>query len=75
MINEVTLSAPQCCITLKGASQSEVVEVMDALTRLHESFTGLQEREISGCLHSELEAISGDGHQFGWVLDFNSAID
>ena len=75
MTNEVTLSRAGCCITLKGASAADVNEVKKALTPLNTKYVGLQEREICAHLHSDLEVISGDGHNFGWELDFNSAID
>jgi len=75
MINDVTLSGPRCCVTLKGASRWNVIEVMGVLTSLVKKCAGLEEQEVSACIHSELEAISGDGHDFGWELDFNSAID
>ena len=75
MTNEVTLSVPGCCITLKGASLADVNEVKKALTPLNTKCIRLQEREICAHLHSELEVISGDGHNFGWELDFNADID
>lgn len=75
MTNEVTLSGVGCCITLKGASSGDINEVKKALMPLSTKCVGLQEREICAHLHSELEVISGDGHNFGWELDFNADID
>ena len=72
---EIMLSGPGCSVTLQDASRSDMTEVMKALSLLGIKCVGLEEREIRAYVDSELEMLSGDGHNFGWTLDFNSAID
>ncbi|MDE0467098.1 MAG: hypothetical protein OYL97_08570 [Candidatus Poribacteria bacterium] len=73
--NDVMLSGPGCSVTLKRASRTNITDVMKALSQLSAKCVGLQDREIQAYIDSELEVLSGDGHDFTWELDFNSAIN
>ena len=72
---EIMLSGPGCSVILQDVSQTGIMNVMKALSLLGIKCVGLAEREIRAYVDSELEAISGDSHDFTWTLDFNSAID
>ena len=80
MKNEAVLSGPGCSITLHNASHRNIVDVMNALPSMIAKCRrtppiGCKERYIRAIVESELEVISGDGHDFQWDLDFESVVD
>lgn len=72
---EVMLSGPRCSVTLQDASQTDVTNVIKAFSLLGIKCIGLADREIRAYVDSALESLSGDGYDFQWELDFNSAVD
>ena len=72
MSNRVSLSGPQCMVTLIGASDQETSEVHRILNGLEVECVDKPIGIIDAMIHSSLEAISGDGHAFEYDINYRT---
>lgn len=75
MSNRISFLGPQCVVTLMGASDKEASEVQHVLNGLESEVVSKPVSVIDAMIHSELEAISGDGHAFEYDINYTGYIN
>lgn len=66
----ISIPGPQCVVTIIGASASDFNKTQKVLADLDRECVGELISVINAKIHSELECISGDGHNFGYHVDY-----
>lgn len=73
MSNRVSLPGPQCMVTLVGASDQEISEVLRDINNLRVECFGEPIGIIDAKIHAVLDTVSGDGHAFDYEVNFTGA--